>query len=97
MHSEQFSTTLPPSLRQSDSFVNFLQKPPIQQHFLPNDVPFMVSLLQACRLFIKYKQPPETVNPDRKEMARQVGDIPLKPRLYAGLIESVAGRGGIDP
>ena len=55
LHSEQFSTILPPPLRQSDSFVSFLQKPPIQQHFLPDDFPSMVSLLQTHRLYFKYK------------------------------------------
>jgi len=38
LHSEQLSTTFPPSLVQSDSVVSFLQKPFMQQHFLSDDL-----------------------------------------------------------
>lgn len=74
LHSEQFSTILPPSLRQSDSSVSFLQKPPIQQHLLPDDVRSMLSLVQSRRLTLTYKQAARPVNLERKRMPDQGGN-----------------------
>lgn len=68
MHSEQFSTTLPPDFIQSDSSMSFLQKPSMQQHFLPIDLVSMMNLHEGPNFFLsKDKQAAGMVNPTQRE------------------------------